>query len=198
MKNIYKYIFILLFFIQIIILIISVLLLLNILHTNTFFITANTFSLSLRLIVYIPFLIILYRFLLKKAVSKENRYSILILLLFPIILDALGEILGWYYLDRIILDIQYDDILHFLSPIFLTISLSILFNSLLKIKTFTNILTLTSLSFLICIWEIYEYWNDYFFKTTMSPNLHDTILDMTLGIIGGVFAILFLKVNKKP
>jgi hypothetical protein len=186
-----------LFLVQSIILTISLLLFFDILQTDIFLKDSNTFSLSLRLILYLPFLFFLNRFLLKKAIIKKNIYSVLILLSLCIILDGLGEILGWYNLARIIFSIQYDDILHFLCPIFLTISLCILFDSLLKVKTLVYILSLTSLSFLICIWEIYEYWSDYLFKTKLIGDLHDTILDMTLGIAGGIVAIFLFKMIRK-
>ncbi len=92
--------------------------------------------------------------------------------------------------------IQYDDILHFFLPMILTISLNIMFLDFLKKKNLSNILSITTLSFLISIWEIYEYWSDRILKTTMFGDIHDTILDMTLGIFGGIIAIILLRIFK--
>jgi hypothetical protein len=196
-KEKHKYLYILFFLTQIIILSITLLLLLDIVNIDVFFINEKTLSFTIRSSLFLLFQMFLYKFLLKKGLKPKNIYRVLILISFCIVLDGLGNILGWYDIKSILGPIQYDDILHFILPLVLTFSLSILFSFFLKIKNLTYILSLTTLSFLICIWEIYEYWSDYFFQTTMVGDLHDTILDMTLGIAGGVLAILLLIVFRK-
>lgn len=75
--------------------------------------------------------------------------------------------------------------------------MNIVFIKILKKENLSNILSLSTLSFLICIWEIYEYCSDKIFNTTMLGDIHDTMLDMTLGICGGILALILLKVSKQ-
>lgn len=125
--------------------------------------------------------------------EEKKIFTILTLISLAVIFDGLGNIFGWYEMGGILGKIQYDDIMHLFLPLMLTLSLNILFRSILKKNSLSNILSITSLSFLICIWEIYEYWSDVLFHTTMLGDIHDTLLDMTLGILGGILALLLIR-----
>jgi len=195
-KNTFKYTYYILFLIQLVILAISILLLLNIFNTSYLFKDSNTSSLILRIILYLFFQLVGKIVLERKGFEQKRIYSILALISISIILDELGYIFGWYEMGGILGIIQYDDILHFFLPMILTISLNIMFLDFLKKKNLSNILSITTLSFLISIWEIYEYWSDRILKTTMFGDIHDTILDMTLGIFGGIIAIILLRIFK--
>jgi len=138
---------------------------------------------------------------LEKMSFKPNEiFTILILTSIAVIFDAFGNIFGWYEMGTIIGKIEYDDILHLILPLLLTFSIKIFLKKLLKYDTLSYIFSLATISFLICIWEIYEYWSDILFHTTMLGDIHDTILDMSLGISGGILALilhrLFKVVNK--
>lgn len=195
-KNTFKYTYYILYLIQLVILAISILLLLNIFNTSYLFKDSNTSSLILRIILYLFFQLVFKIVLERKGFEQKRIYSILALISISIILDGLGYIFGWYEMGGILGIIQYDDILHFFLPMILTISLNIMFLDFLKKKNLSNILSITTLSFLISIWEIYEYWSDRILKTTMFGDIHDTILDMTLGIFGGIIAIILLRIFK--
>jgi len=192
--KVHKSIYYFLVFLQLIIICISILLLLNLFNTEIFIRNSNSSSLIFRILL---FLLLQYLFKIifeKRKLEEKKIFTILILISFAVILDGLGNIFGWYEMGAIIGEIQYDDIMHLFLPLMLTLSLNILFRSILNKSSLSNILSITSLSFLICIWEIYEYWSDVLFHTTMLGDIHDTLLDMTLGILGGILALLSTRI----
>lgn len=192
--KVHRSIYYFLVFLQLIIIGISILLLLNLFNTEIFIRNSNSSSLIFRILL---FLLLQYLFKIifeKRKLEEKKIFTILILISFAVILDGLGNIFGWYEMGGIIGEIQYDDIMHLFLPLMLTFCLNILFRSILKKNSLSNILSITSLSFLICIWEIYEYWSDVLFHTTMLGDIHDTLLDMTLGILGGILALLSTRI----
>lgn len=192
--KVHRSIYYFLVFLQLIIIGISILLLLNLFNTEIFIRNSNSSSLIFRILL---FLLLQYLFKIifeKRKLEEKKIFTILILISFAVILDGLGNIFGWYEMGGIIGEIQYDDIMHLFLPLMLTFCLNILFRSILKKNSLSNILSITSLSFLICIWEIYEYWSDVIFHTTMLGDIHDTLLDMTLGILGGILALLSTRI----
>ncbi|MEK6898044.1 MAG: hypothetical protein AABX28_01655 [Nanoarchaeota archaeon] len=67
----------------------------------------------------------------------------------------------------------------------------------LKLNRFFTILFVTSLvAFIAVLWEFYEFAVDYFFGTNWQASLGDTMLDLLLGIVGGLFIVLFLIFKK--
>lgn len=67
----------------------------------------------------------------------------------------------------------------------------------LKLNKFFMVLFVTSLvAFIAVLWEFYEFAVDYFFSTNWQASIGDTMLDLLLGIFGGLFIVLFLIFNK--
>ena len=68
---------------------------------------------------------------------------------------------------------------------------------ILEIKNkFVFFLVVVSFVALIAIlWEFYEFLMFYFFRIQMQPSLNDALLDLFMGLLGGVFgALVFRKV----
>lgn len=189
-KSLLKYIYYLLVAVQIAIVLISIYLLLGIFDTGILIKDVNTGSLIVRILIFLLFQLFCYIVLEKKNFKSNEIFSILILISVAVIFDAFGNIFGWYEMGTIIAKIEYDDILHFFLPLLLTLAINIFSKRSIKNLFVSYILSLTTISFFICIWEIYEYWSDVIFHTTMLGDIHDTILDMSLGISGGILALI--------
>ena len=191
--KVHRSIYYFLVFLQLIIIGISILLLLNLFNTEIFVRNSNSSSLIFRILLFFLLQYLFKTVFKKRGLEEKKIFTILTLISLAVIFDGLGNIFGWYEMGGILGKIQYDDIMHLFLPLMLTLSLNILFRSILKKNSLSNILSITSLSFLICIWEIYEYWSDVLFHTTMLGDIHDTLLDMTLGILGGILALLLIR-----
>ena len=191
--KVHKSIYYFLVFLQLIIGI-SILLLLNLFNTEIFVRNSNSSSLIFRILLFLLLQYLFKTVFKKRGLEEKKIFTILTLISLAVIFDGLGNIFGWYEMGGILGKIQYDDIMHLFLPLMLTFCLNILFRSILKKNSLSNILSITSLSFLICIWEIYEYWSDVLFHTTMLGDIHDTLLDMTLGILGGILALLSTRI----
>ena len=191
--KVHRSIYYFLVFLQLIIIGISILLLLNLFNTEIFVRNSNSSSLIFRILLFLLLQYLFKTVFKKRGLEEKKIFTILTLISLAVIFDGLGNIFGWYEMGGIFGKIQYDDIMHLFLPLMLTLSLNILFRSILKKNSLSNILSITSLSFLICIWEIYEYWSDVLFHTTMLGDIHDTLLDMTLGILGGILALLLIR-----
>ena len=191
--KVHRSIYYFLVFLQLIIIGISILLLLNLFNTEIFVRNSNSSSLIFRILLFLLLQYLFKTVFKKRGLEEKKIFTILTLISLAVIFDGLGNIFAWYEMGGILGKIQYDDIMHLFLPLMLTLSLNILFRSILKKNSLSNILSITSLSILICIWEIYEYWSDVLFHTTMLGDIHDTLLDMTLGILGGILALLLIR-----
>lgn len=59
-----------------------------------------------------------------------------------------------------------------------------------------NILALTCTGTTSILWEFFEYISDTFFHTNMILGLEDTLKDMFLGLLGGLFLLLLHRSNR--
>lgn len=196
-NNSIKYIYYFLLAIQTAIVFISLSLFLGIFNTGILFQDVNTSSMIVRILIFLFLQLICYKVLEEMNFKPNEIFTILILISISVISDAFGNIFGWYEMGTIIGKVEYDDILHFLLPLLLTFSIEIFLTKHFKKELISYVFSIATISFLICIWEIYEYWSDIIFHTTMLGDIHDTILDMTLGISGGILALILHILFKK-
>ncbi len=138
---------------------------------------------------------------LKKRYCKEiNRVIIVFLLSCIFFLDTLGNFWGWYDIDGIFAILWFDDFVHFIVPILISIGiLRYLFNIKQHSKGISLALA-SAISFGITgLWEIYEYWSDLIFSTEMlKGGIDDTMIDLSVGLLGIlVFYLVFGLLLKK-
>ncbi len=88
---------------------------------------------------------------------------------------------------------------HFLGGVFITYSFSLTLTYLQERKILSELNILTRSVFLfgltssaVVIWEFGEFALDFFFDTAAQLGLKDTMLDMFLGLAGGMALIVFL------
>lgn len=150
------------------------------------------------IVVVNSILLILY---LKKRYCKEiNRVIIVFLLSCIFFLDTLGNFWGWYDVNGIFAILWFDDFVHFIVPILISIGiLRYLFNIKQHSKGISLALA-SAISFGITgLWEIYEYWSDVIFSTEMlKGGIDDTMIDLSVGLLGIlVFYLVFGLLLKK-
>ena len=139
-------------------------------------------------------------YLKKKYYLEINRGVIVFLLSCIFFLDTLGNFWGWYDIDGIFAILWFDDFVHFVVPILISIGI---FRYLFNIKQYTKGVSLvlaSTISFGITgLWEIYEYWSDRVFDTEMlKGGIDDTMIDLSAGLLGIlVFYLLFSLLIKQ-
>lgn len=150
------------------------------------------------IVVVNSILLILY---LKKRYCKEiNRVLIVFLLSLIFLLDTLGNFWGWYDIDGIFAILWFDDFVHFIVPILISIGiLRYLFNIKQYSKGISLVLASTISFGITGLWEIYEYWSDVIFSTEMlKGGIDDTMIDLSVGLLGIlVFYLVFGLLLKK-
>ena len=150
------------------------------------------------IVVINSLLLILY---VKKKYYKDlNRVLIVFLLNVIFFLDTLGNFWGWYDINGIFAVLWFDDFVHFVSPLLISIGI---YRYLVNIKQYSNGISLvlaSSISFgITALWEIYEYWSDRLFSTQMlKGGIDDTMMDLSVGLLGiFVFYLVFGLLLKK-
>lgn len=144
--------------------------------------------------------ILLIIFFKKKYYKDLNRVLMVFLLNVIFFIDTLGNFWGWYDIDGIFAILWFDDFVHFVVPILISI---VIVRYLYFIKGYTKGISLvlaSSISFGITgLWEIYEYWSDRIFLTQMlKGGVDDTMIDLSVGLLGIlVFHLLFGFLLKK-
>jgi len=143
------------------------------------------------IVVINSLLLILY---VKKKYYKDlNRVLIVFLLNVIFFLDTLGNFWGWYDINGIFAVLWFDDFVHFVSPLLISIGI---YRYLVNIKQYSNGISLvlaSSISFgITALWEIYEYWSDRLFATQMlKGGIDDTMIDLSVGLLG-IFVFYFV------
>jgi len=122
----------------------------------------------------------------RKYYLEINRVVIAFLLSLIFLLDTLGNFWGWYDIDGIFVILWFDDFVHFVVPILISIGI---FRYLFNIKQDSRGISLglaSTISFSItALWEIYEYWSDRLFYTQMlKGGIDDTMIDLSVGFLG--------------
>jgi len=65
----------------------------------------------------------------------------------------------------------------------------------IKSKFILILIVVCAVSFIAVLWEFWEYSMDLFFKTSFQLGLEDTLIDLFMGLLGGLFgAVIFRKV----
>ncbi len=136
------------------------------------------------IVVINSLLLILYS--KRKHYLEINRVVIVFLLSLIFLLDTLGNFWGWYDIDGIFVILWFDDFVHFVVPILISIGI---FRYLFNIKQYSKGISLglaSTISFSItALWEIYEYWSDRLFYTQMlKGGIDDTMIDLSVGFLG--------------
>ena len=149
----------------------------------------NRFS---RIVLFtVIFLIFFFIFLKKELFKKKNYVLILLLLSFTVYIDSVGNYFNLYK------GTNFDDWVHFLNPLVISICIFIYFFRIKSLKRNISILLGSSISLsLIAIWEIYEYWSDILLDTHLVIGLEDTSTDLTYGLFGVVVSLIFILLFK--
>lgn len=130
--------------------------------------------------------LLLIWYLTKRYYKEINRVLIVFLLSCIFFLDTLGNFWGWYDVNGIFAILWFDDFVHFVVPILMSIGI---FRYLFNIKQYSKGISLvlaSTISFGITgLWEIYEYWSDRVVKTEMlKGGIDDTMIDLSAGLLG--------------
>ena len=172
----------------------------GIINLQNFGITEYVFDYTPRIFfAVILFLISLIIYIKGRYYKDLNKVLILFLLTISLLLDTVGNFWGLYDVEGILGVFWYDDVLHFIIPILIAISvLRYLYNIKGYSKRGSLILSSTISLSLSMLWEIYEYWCDELFGTEMVRGLADTMSDLTFAFLGVcLFYILFSIVLKE-
>ncbi len=119
---------------------------------------------------------------------------------FALMNNALGD-LGLYELYR--LGFEYDKLVHFVTPLMLTIVLHQFFQK--RFDFYHRHALLITFALVVggaLLWELYEYLADYFLETHLygvfgTDIVRDTILDLTCGTLGALTGIIILKFSPR-
>ncbi len=138
--------------------------------------------------------IVLFLFSLKgRFYLNKDKSFILFLLTTILFFDTIGNFWGWFDVDGILKYLWYDDVVHFFSPILVSLS-GVWYLYVMKGNDkYLSIITASAVSLtLSSLWEVYEYWSDKIYGTEMlKGGIEDTMSDMTFGFLG-VFLFFFL------
>jgi hypothetical protein len=144
--------------------------------------------------------VLLILYLKRRYYLEINRVFIVFLLTLIFFLDTLGNFWGWYDINGIFAILWFDDFVHFVVPILISIGL---LRYLFNIKQYSKGISLilaSAISFgITSLWEIYEYWSDRLFDTKMlKGGIDDTMIDLSVGLLGIlVFYLVFGLLLKK-
>jgi len=143
------------------------------------------------IVVINSLLLILY---VKKKYYKDlNRVLIVFLLNVIFFLDTLGNFWGWYDINGIFAVLWFDDFVHFVAPLLISIGIFRYFFTIKQYSKGISLVLASSISFGITVlWEIYEYWSDRLFSTQMlKGGIDDTMIDLSVGLLG-IFVFYFV------
>lgn len=104
---------------------------------------------------------------------------------------------NWYYAFP-----QTDIFFHFLGGVAIGNGFINMLRQLSRQKAFVTadvhvwrLLVVALVALAATLWEFHEYMIDYFFHTQMQPSIPDTMLDMFLGLAGGLVAAHVFRQN---
>lgn len=144
--------------------------------------------------------ILLIIFFKKKYYKDLNRVLMVFLLNAIFFIDTLGNFWGWYDINGIFAILWFDDFVHFVVPILMSIGLLRYFFNIKEYSKGISLALASTISFGITgLWEIYEYWSDRLFDTKMlKGGIDDTMIDLSVGLLGIlVFYLVFGLLLKK-
>jgi hypothetical protein len=130
-----------------------------------------------------------------------NKVFILFLLTTILMWDILGNFFGFYDVNGIFGIFWFDDVVHLITPAFVSIGIVWYLYYFKRTKKNLSIILGGTISFsLSVLWEVYEYWSDIIMNTGMvKDGITDTMTDITDGIVGIVLCIIILDiVIKEP
>ncbi|NLZ24190.1 DUF2238 domain-containing protein [Candidatus Dojkabacteria bacterium] len=168
---------------------------LKLLDLSVIGITDYVFRYIRRIFLGTTFLTTLFLIYIKKDYKKDIlKTEILFSFSLPPFLDTLGNFCGWYDINNILKFLWYDDIVHFLVPIFISFGFYRYFQRIKRLSMKLSLLLSATLTLtLSSLWEIYEYWSDRLTGTEMvKGGLDDTILDLSMGLLGVFLFSLYI------
>ena len=129
----------------------------------------------------------------KKYYKDLNRVLIVFLLNVIFFLDTLGNFWGWYDINGIFAVLWFDDFVHFVAPLLISIGIFRYFFTIKQYSKGISLVLASSISFgITTLWEIYEYWSDRLFSTQMlKGGIDDTMIDLSVGLLG-IFVFYFV------
>ncbi len=144
-------------------------------------------------------LILLVISIKKKLYMDFNKVFILFLLTTTLMWDILGNFFGFYDVNGIFGIFWFDDVVHLITPAFLSIGITWYLYYFKNIKKNLSIILGGTISFsLSVLWELYEYWSDILFNTGMvKDGIRDTMMDLTDGLIGILLCMIILGIMIK-
>jgi|TARA_Y100000310_G_C20702899_1_gene831660 hypothetical protein len=134
--------------------------------------------------------------MLFKHILKISKYF-----LFPIFVFVF-DVVALIYLDIYDIIPWFDVPMHFLGGVAIGFMFFFILKyfeneKMIKINPFFNALFIISLVSLIAIlWEFAEFSLAFIFSVIHKGSIEDTLLDLTLGIMGGMVAVILLEIKK--
>lgn len=139
------------------------------------------------------FAVVLYRYLFKKSKSTPYSYDTDILISVIIVLDMLGNALGFYGSIE-----WWDDVMHPVNCALLTVLIMRLTNKRIKDPLIQRIAVVGIVTWLQVAWEIAEYATFVTTNTCEFPTAYrDTIGDLLLGQVGVLLTVQIIYILGK-
>lgn len=144
-------------------------------------------------------IMILWSIYSRKKIFRTNKsgweFSLLILM-FILFIDSLGNLFGWYT-DKNIYSLEwYDQLTHFANCALMTLFIFITISNAKPQVTFKLTILISTLATIIlgALFEVSEYTNDSFFGTQMVGGTIDTLQDSIANTSGVLLTALILTV----
>ena len=134
--------------------------------------------------------------------AKTNFFEILSFFIFPFVVLIIHLIFSFYEIYN---TFSWIDIpMHFLG------GLSIAFTSILFLRFFRRkgmleikrwfiffFIVISLVALVAVLWEFYEFLLKYFFNLNTQPSLEDTLLDLFMGLVGGIAGVIIFREGLK-
>jgi len=159
-----------------------------------------SFVLNRHLLTYLILLILHFVNKKFKILTEKSTLLIIFWFLSSITLDALGNVFGWYAVNESYGIIWYDDFSHVFGGFVATTISFILWENIisnhgiylpLRYKIILSVLTGLAI---YTFYEIYEFYSDIIFKTTMVGGVADSMTDIVYNTVGATIATIFLAI----
>lgn len=150
---------------------------------------------AIQYVLILSVLKIIFAYVSRKHKYKELELAFLFISI-PFLIDALGNLFGWYTIGNSYSIVWYDNLSHFLGAFFVALGI---FN-IGKVAFRTSSLILIAIcafgvSFAIgTLFGVSEYYSDLWIKTAMVGGLVDSITDNIYDFSGSFAAMLLLFV----
>lgn len=154
----------------------------------------NYIGRSILFLIFFSIFFILFK--KKKYHIDFDKVFILFLVSTSIFIDTLGNFIGWYDVNNIVGVFWFDDLVHFIVPLLLTLALFWYLVFERKNSKKHSILLAGSFIFSTSsLWEMFEYWSDRVAGTELlKGGIEDTFNDLTADLLGVLLCCIVLRI----